>query len=155
LLVIIFVSIFSFNLLFKFIISLDNDLLYGRANALFASEDYESAFQILSSLAEQDHARAQNTLGFLYQNGLGVPQDHAMAKHWYQKSANQNYTIAQYNLGIMYQYGLGVPQDYAKAEQWYKKSMEQGNRLAHRSLCRLYLIQEQFEKADKIDCPRK
>jgi hypothetical protein len=53
----------------------------------------------------------------------------------------------------MYQKGLGIPQDYAMAEQWYQQSAEQDNALGHRKLCRLYIIQEQFEAAEKIACP--
>ena len=49
--------------------------------------------------AEQGNADAQNNLGCMYQNGLGVEQDDAKAMEWYQKAAEQGHTAAQSNLG--------------------------------------------------------
>jgi TPR repeat protein len=51
------------------------------------------------SLAEQGDAIAQFDLGFLYEQGKGVPQDYAEAVKWYWKSAEQGYYIAQTMLG--------------------------------------------------------
>jgi hypothetical protein len=118
LLVIMFISVFSVNLLFKGVISFNHEYLYEWGQIYYKNGDYEIAFQNLSLLAEEGYADAQN------------------------------------DLGDMYQKGLGVPQDYAMAEQWYQQSAEQGNVRGHRNLCRLYIIQEKFEAANKISCPR-
>ncbi len=53
-------------------------------------------------------ADAQNDLGFMYENGQGVPQDYAEAVGWFRKAAEQGYANAQYNLGNMYRNGHGV-----------------------------------------------
>jgi len=58
--------------------------------------------------AEQGVADAQNDLGFMYENGQGVPQDYAEAVGWFRKAAEQGYANAQYNLGNMYRNGHGV-----------------------------------------------
>jgi len=68
--------------------------------------------------AEQGDADAQSMLGYLYENGRGVPQDYAQAAAWYRKAAEQGNVKAQYGLGGLYRYGLGVPQDYAEACFW-------------------------------------
>jgi len=40
--------------------------------------------------AAQGFAKAQNSLGFLYENGgYGVPQDNTKAREWYEKAAAQ------------------------------------------------------------------
>ena len=44
-------------------------------------------------LAERGHARAQNNLGFLYQEGSGVPQDYTRAVKWYRPVAEQTSTF--------------------------------------------------------------
>ncbi len=62
---------------------------------------------------------AQNSLGFMYDNGQGVPQDYAEAAKWYRKAAKQGEAIAQTKLGFMYGKGRGVPQDYVQAHMWY------------------------------------
>ena len=40
----------------------------------------------------------ENSLGYMYQNGLGVRQDYNEALKWYRKSANQGYRHARDNM---------------------------------------------------------
>ena len=61
--------------------------------------------------AEQGHARAQNHLGWMYDEGIGVSQDDQEAVSWYGKAAKQGLATAQNNLGVMYTEGRGVSQD--------------------------------------------
>ena len=70
-------------------------------------------------LAEQGNANAQFFLGFMYDNGQGVPQDYAKAVKWCRKAAEQGYARAQNDLGVMYNDGQGVPLDYAHAHMWF------------------------------------
>ena len=62
----------------------------------------------LQELAEAGNPAAQNDLGWIYQNGRGVPQDDAEAVKWYRKAAEGGYAIAQDNLGWIYQQGRAV-----------------------------------------------
>jgi TPR repeat protein len=41
--------------------------------------DYATAMQYFRVLADQGNAVAQNNLGFMYDQGLGVPRDYAQA----------------------------------------------------------------------------
>lgn len=66
----------------------------GRKDKTKAAEWYRKA-------AEQGHAKAQNNLGVLYEEGLGVPQSDEDAFAWFSKSAQQGYRYGQYNLGRM------------------------------------------------------
>ena len=75
--------------------------------------------------AEQGHEVAQNNLGWMYQQGRGVPQDDQAAINWYSKAANQGYSLAQDNLGWVYEHGWGVKKDLRKAREWYQKSAKQ------------------------------
>jgi len=43
--------------------------------AAYERGDYDTALKEFRPLAEQGSVRAQLTLGFSYENGLGVPQD--------------------------------------------------------------------------------
>ncbi len=47
--------------------------------AAYARDDYATALKFWRPLAEQGYAEAQINLGFLYENGQGVPQDYAEA----------------------------------------------------------------------------
>ena len=63
------------------------------------------------------HLEAQLNLGFMYNQGLGVPQDNIEAAKWYRQAAEQGLAEAQAELGTLYFHGLGVPQDFFEAEK--------------------------------------
>jgi len=72
----------------------------------------------LFAAAEHGDPRAQTMIGFMYENGRGLPQDYMLAVAWYQRAAEQGYPRAQYLLGMMYNYGQGVAEDYVVAHKW-------------------------------------
>jgi TPR repeat protein len=90
--------------------------------------------------AEKGDAEAQCTLGWCYDDGIGVPQDYAKAVKWYQKAAEQGNAEAQYQLGLFYGCGQGVSQDHAEAAKWYRRAAEQGDARAQFELGGYYAI---------------
>jgi uncharacterized protein len=106
--------------------------------AAYQRGDYATALQILPPLAEQGNAFAQNALGWMYENGRGVPKDYAQAAAWYRKAADQGNVIAQAYLGVAYRQGQGVPQDYAQAAAWFHKAADQGFAAAQGILGEMY-----------------
>jgi hypothetical protein len=101
-------------------------------------QDYAKARYFYELAAEQGHACAQNNLGYLYYEGLGVTQDYAKARHFYELAAEQGHAWAQNNLGYLHHNGLGVMQDFAKARQFFELAAEQGDAYAQSSLGYLY-----------------
>ena len=87
--------------------------------AAYQRGDYATALQILRPSADQGDATAQNSIGWMYANGKGVPQDYAQALVWYRKAAEQGDVRAQFGLGLVYANGHGVPQDYVRAHMWF------------------------------------
>ena len=104
----------------------------------FNRGDYRGALERWRPLAEIGSVDAQNNLGFLYVNGLGVPQDYEAALKWYRRSAQQGNAAGQHNLGVMYARGLGVPENQDEALTWYRRSADQGYPEAARSLGLVY-----------------
>lgn len=51
--------------------------------------DYKVALEKLKPLAKQGHAKAQFTLGSMYDTGKGVIQDYKEAFNWYKLSAEK------------------------------------------------------------------
>jgi TPR repeat protein len=107
--------------------------------------DWKAAFLLLKPLAEQGNPRAQANLGYMYDNGEGVPKDNTEAMKWYRKAADQFRKAAdegnadgQYHLGVMYDYGQGVPKDYAEAAKWFRKAADQGDADAQNALGYMY-----------------
>ena len=96
--------------------------------------DYATALQLWRPLAEQGHALVQSHLGYMYENGKGVPQNDAKAVKWYRKAAEQGYIYAQFNLGVMYANGQGVQRDYVVAHMWFILAATSGHEEARRLL---------------------
>ena len=99
------------------------------AQAAYDRGDYATALQLMMPLAAKGNAAAQTDIGWMFENGQGVPKDYDEAVKWYRLAAAQGYASAQNNLGWMYEHGLGVPKDYDEAIKWYRLAAAQGERL--------------------------
>jgi len=80
--------------------------------------DYAQAVRELAPAATRGDARAQGQLGFMYENGFGVPQNYVTAADLYQSAAVQGDTFAQSRLGLSYDRGHGVPPDLILSYKW-------------------------------------
>ena len=68
--------------------------------------------------AESGSPTAQTRLGYMYENGIGVPQDYRLAAMWYHRAAEQGDPRAQHRLGILFNKGFGVRVDFIEAYKW-------------------------------------
>jgi TPR repeat protein len=116
---------------------------YARAYELgrlsFWFKDYKNALEAWEPIANEGYAKAQTSMGWMYQNGLGVDQDYKQATEWYEKAVAQDFYIAQTNLGLMYETGLGLEKDLHKAVDLYQRASDQDYKFAHYNLGILYL----------------
>jgi TPR repeat protein len=78
----------------------------------------EAEFAACRPKAIAGDAKAQNELGWRYNNGQGTAKDPAAAVSWFRKAADQGYPNAQRNLGLAYLFGEGVAEDPATAAKW-------------------------------------
>ncbi len=90
---------------------------YAAGWAAYAKNDYATALRQWLPLAEQGIARAQVSVGQVYDFSL-TPPEYDNAVIWYRKAAEQGDPQGQSNLGLEYMLGLGVPQDYVLAHMW-------------------------------------
>ena len=100
--------------------------------------DFLTALQEWEPLAANGDPRAQFGLGFMYDNGQGLPQDDIQALKWYHLAAEQGHSDAQLNLGAMYRNGRGAPENFVLAAKWYRIAAKQGHPLAQDNLGVLY-----------------
>jgi TPR repeat protein len=84
----------------------------------YARHDYVRAAPLLLAEAERGSPTAQTYIGYMYQNGLGVPQNYEAAAGWLNEAAQQGEPTAQFLLGLLFDKGYGVPQDWVRAEVW-------------------------------------
>lgn len=96
----------------------------------YNAHDYVNAMTLLKPEAENGNRIAQNIVGVMCMNGLGVQQDDSEAMSWYRRSADQGYAVAQTNVGFLYQYGRGVVSDPGEAKHWYELAVAQGDQRA-------------------------
>ena len=67
----------------------------------YERKDFATALKEWKPLAEQGNAFAQNNLGFMYDNGWGVPKDYVLAYMWFNLSATNGDKIGQKNRDIV------------------------------------------------------
>lgn len=107
--------------------------------AAFKSGDYVTALSEWTPLAEQGDADAQLSLGYSYNEGLGVSQNYKTAVKWISLAAKQGLAVAQAMLGNHYFDGSGVPQNYKTAMKWFKLAAEQGHASSQFNLGKSYV----------------
>ncbi len=100
----------------------------------YKAGDFDAALPELRAAAEGGHARAQYTLGSMYNGGKGVAPDRAMAAEWWLKAAAQKHAQAQFALGVLYSSGKGVAKDNVAAHMWFSLAAARGKKNAKRLL---------------------
>jgi len=116
---------------------LRNAYLLGRTYDI--ADQHDKAFIYLKAAAERGYRIAQNNLGVLYFEGLGVSQSYETAAYWYQQSAEQGDQVAQSNLGVLYREGKGVPQSMEIAFQWFELAAKTRDWYAQFNIGYMYL----------------
>jgi TPR repeat protein len=86
---------------------------------------YSIAMRAFRADADLGNAMAQNNIGYLYEQGLGVGQSYPEAMAWYRKAAEQKLPQAQFNIGTLYFYGYGVEQNQREAVGWFRQAARQ------------------------------
>jgi TPR repeat protein len=110
---------------------------YDAGVTAYQSGDFRQAMAEWLPLAEGGDAIAQNSVGALYDHGLGVDEDDIEAVRWYQMAADQGLPLAMRNLAGMYAGGYGVGFDKDQAIYWYDKAAQAGDRKAAERLSAL------------------
>ncbi|MCB8823139.1 tetratricopeptide repeat protein [Microvirga rosea] len=103
--------------------------------------DYTTALQLLQPVAEQGDIKAQNELGLMYVQGLGVVKNETTALEWFRKAADRGYAAAQYNLGLMYLQGRSMPKDAPQAYFWFRFAILHATDSQIREIAEPYLAQ--------------
>jgi TPR repeat protein len=125
----------------------ENLLAFG--DQLFEEKKYDKALDIYTLRADRGDAEAQNRLGKIYAEGIGVEKNPEKAMVWYQKSADQRNATGQNGLGYLYE----QQENYKEALKWYLKSANQGFAIAQYNLGLLYEyglgVKENKKEAEK------
>lgn len=84
-------------------------------------QNIQQAKEIYQDFADQGDRYAQFKLGYLYEQGLGIPVNQALAAKWYGLAADQGLPTAQFSLGLLYHLAkLEKLPNYELAKKWYQ-----------------------------------
>lgn len=89
--------------------------------------DPQDALKLANRLAEKGLHNAMLLLGYIYENGIGVPPNINLAITWYVRAAEAGSDESARILGIKYFDGDGVPESRAQAVKWLTSSAENGD----------------------------
>ena len=119
---------------------------FEQASKEWELENFESAFTLFKSAAEQDDAASQNNLGYFYDEGIGVKADKKKAILWYKKAVENGEVSSCSNLAKIYQ----DEGDTESAIFWLNTAIRAGDGDAALQLAKLYLnstLSNNIEKA--------
>jgi uncharacterized protein len=111
----------------------------------FNRGDFAAAMRQWRPLADNNDARSQAGIGFMYHRGLGVKTDDVQAAFWLRKAAEQGQAEGQMMLGNLYFFGLGVKQSYPAAYAWCELAQDNGQ--AEAQMCRDAALESLSEEA--------
>ncbi len=116
-------------------------LVGGIAGSAWAavSEDVARVAKCQQACAD-GNAVACSALGFVYEEGLGVPKDAARAATLYRQACDQGNALGCLNLGRLNEEGLGVSKDLARAALLYERACDGRSALGCSILGRLHRV---------------
>ena len=90
--------------------------------AALERQHYATAVRAWSEIAISGSPTAQNNLGLLYEQGLGVTQNFLSAMEWYEKAEEAGSLEAAHNIGMLYVHGKGVSKSWSRALHYFSKA---------------------------------
>ncbi|HET6406390.1 MAG TPA: tetratricopeptide repeat protein, partial [Chthoniobacteraceae bacterium] len=96
--------------------------------------DELKAYPYLLKAAEQGNANAQNSVGYMSQNGVGTAANESDAEHWFRLAAVQDHGKAQSNLGRLLNPRSNERAKRLEALKWLISAADQNEVTAMRTL---------------------
>ena len=101
----------------------NNEARFEAGMAALERQHYATAIRAWQDLASSgDDPGAQNNLGYIFENGLGVRKDLDVALEWYRKAEGRGSAEAAHNIGLMYVTGKGLPRSWSRALPYFSKA---------------------------------
>ncbi|MCO6498607.1 MAG: sel1 repeat family protein [Chitinophagaceae bacterium] len=115
----------------------------------YGKQNFTEAFKWYSEAANRGSADAMAMLGYMYEEGQGVPASEEEAIKWYKKAAEKNQPGAFYQLAQIYNHNTPNVTVQTEAFYWYKKAAEAGNPGAMFRIAGIYANERDFLKYEK------
>lgn len=116
----------------------------------FLPADHEKAYSYFTRAVSQGVVNAHYHLGFMHENGKGVPVTYTEAAYHYRFAALEKNHLAAERLVDFYLTGKGVSRDLARAESWLRHMVDSGYQHALPQLAEVLIERENHEEAFQI-----
>ncbi len=117
-LLLIFNSLFAFDINYKYALELMN------------KKEYKKAYNLFLEDANNGNPKSQVMIGrFFLQGNKLIEKDYIKAKYYFELASKQKYTKADCFLAYMYANGKGAMTNFGRAAVFAKKEKEAGNKL--------------------------
>lgn len=91
------------------------------------SEDWRTAYKIISDMANHGNMNAEHFMGWFYEQGIEVEQSDKKAFEWWHKSAKKGIPESQCGIAQLYEQGRGTDKNYINAYVWYSRAVMSGD----------------------------
>ena len=112
---------------------------YRKGKEFFLKQEYIDAIYWYKKAASEGNIQGINSLGNMYDFGIGVAENDTKALEWFIKAAEKNDPAGMSNLGTMYWEGVDGVKNFEKAFYWTKQAAESGVPIAMNNLGLFYL----------------
>ena len=119
---------------------------FDRGFDAFEAKNYQVAAELWQKAAQEGHVRAQNGLGVLYRDGLGVDQNPEKAISWFYMSADNGYAFGMDNLASFYIDQGGAREMEVEAYKWL--FIATAINFDERANYKLYILSTKLERSE-------
>ncbi len=112
--------------------------LWNQGVARYKAGDHAGAARLILQSAQAGNPTATYEMGYLYENGDGIPKNMAEAARWYMKGASMGECQSEAAVGQLYEDGNQVQDNWIEAAKWYQKSAAQSCKAGESRLGRAY-----------------
>lgn len=114
-------------------------------NYMYGNEpDFNEAAKCFTKAMDMGFSAAYNSMGLLYDQGLGVDMDKVEAFKLFEQSAKLGCVDAYVNIGVSYFDGDGVPQNRTLALQSFLKGAKEGSQECCNHISRMFKADDGF-----------
>lgn len=113
----------------------DKHKFFEMANEAWEVKEYELALNLFKMADKSGDVYASNSIGYFYENGIGVSKNLNRALFWYKKAAKNSDVCAYSNIGILYR-EMG---NIRRSKFWLLKAAQADDGDAFLELARLYI----------------
>lgn len=112
----------------------------------YQNQNYKSALNKFSQLADKGNDTAQYYLGQMYVDEQVAKPNYTLAAQCFKKAAESGIPEAQYSMGIIYTNGDGVTKNDSSALNWFLKAAEKDYTPAQTAIGSMYMTGKGIQK---------